>query len=288
MKKGIIILSVVLLYLLCGCSALPTSVAPDGKKVSQEQVPDDTEPSSDAIFERIATMKGWSFQYNQGTDDYSLFFGLLDDEEEAVSASVDVDIRIINENGEEVFTATKSATDDDFAYYESTAAGTQYLANIRIPAAEIKEGTSSSGTVYFTVYKGKTALFDEVNCAALYCLPISDVALTVDNLPVEINVKGYNGNTESIIKITEVSYTFEKEYTPQLKITLTGQKTYGNNSGYDIIAYKLYDSEEYLIDTGMVYLRSLDNGDKFKDDSIVIYDIVPGETYYLKLIEYSW
>ncbi len=71
---------------------------------------------------------------------------------------------------------------------------------------------------------------------ALYCLPISDIELTVDNLPVEIKVKGYGGNAETNIKITEVSYTFEKEYTPQLKITLTGQKTYGNNSSYDMIA----------------------------------------------------
>lgn len=59
---------------------------------------------------------------------------------------------------------------------------------------------------------------------ALYCLPVSDVKLTVDNLPVDIKVKGYDGNTESMIQITEVSYTFEKEYTPQLKITLTGRR----------------------------------------------------------------
>ena len=170
------------------------------------------------------------------------------------SANVDVDLRIVNDNGEEVFAATKSITDDDFGYYESNTAGTRYLADIRIPdyviagitaisllacqryfklrrvlllkcvaAAEIKEGKSSSGTVYFTVRKGTIALFDEANCMALYCLPVSDIKLTVDNLPVDIKVKGYDGNTESMIQITEVSYTFEKEYTPQLKITLTGQ-----------------------------------------------------------------
>lgn len=101
--------------------------------MSQDQVPDDTESSSNADFEHIATMGGWSFRYNQGADDYSLFFRLLNDEEEVVSANVDVDIRIINDNGEEVFAATKSVTDDDFAYYESSVTGTQYLANIRIP-----------------------------------------------------------------------------------------------------------------------------------------------------------
>lgn len=288
MKRSKIILIAVLLYSLCGCSILPANVDPGGKEMSPEVVSDDTEASSDTVLERIETMRGWSFQYNPGTDDYSLFFGLLDEAGEAVSANVDADIRIVNDNGEEVFAATKSVTGDDFGYYESKAAGTQYLANIHISASEIKTGTSSNGTVYFTVYKGNAVRFDEVNCVALYCLPVSDIELIVDNLPVELKVKGYDGRTQSIINITEVSYVFEKEYIPQLKITLIGQKTYGSNSVYDIIAYKLYDSEEFLIDSGMVYLRSLDNGDKFKDDSIVIYDVIPGETYSLRLIEYSW
>jgi hypothetical protein len=80
----------------------------------------------------------------------------------------------------------------------------------------------------------------------------------------------------------------EKEYMPQLKITLVGQKTYGNSSNYDIISYKLYDSEGYMVKAGSVYLRSLDNGDKFKDDSIVVYDITLEESYSLWLMEYSW
>lgn len=54
------------------------------------------------------------------------------------------------------------------------------------------------------------------------------------------------------------------------------------------LAYKLYDSEEYVISSGNVYLDSLDQDDKFKDDSIVIYDITPGEIYRLVLSEYDW
>lgn len=47
--------------------------------------------------------------------------------------------------------------------------GEQYLANVRIPAAEIKAGTSASGKVYFTVYKENAVQFDEANADALYC-----------------------------------------------------------------------------------------------------------------------
>ena len=70
--------------------------------------------------------------------------------------------------------------------------------------------------------------------------------------------------------------------------TLSGKKIYGNSSSYDIIAYKLYDSKGYLIDSSNLYLKSLSTGDKFKDDSIVVYDITPGENYTLQFTEYNW
>ena len=102
--------------------------------------------------------------------------------------------------------------------YTSQAAGEQYLANVRIPVSDISPGTSSNGKVYLTVYKEDTVRFDEVNCDALYCLPIKDVQVVGDGLPLELNLKDYLGNIESIIQINEVSYSFEKEYLPQLKI----------------------------------------------------------------------
>ena len=46
---------------------------------------------------RVETLKSWSFQYNEGTSDYSLFFGLADKNDKSLSADVDVDIRIVNE-----------------------------------------------------------------------------------------------------------------------------------------------------------------------------------------------
>ena len=42
-----------------------------------------------------------------------------------------------------------------------------------------------------------------------------------------------------------------------------------------------------MITSGFIYLAFLDQDDKFKDDSIVIYDITPGETYRLILCEYE-
>ena len=53
---------------------------------------------------RVETLKSWSFQYNEGTSDYSLFFGLADKNDKSLSADVDVGIRIVNDADEEVYT----------------------------------------------------------------------------------------------------------------------------------------------------------------------------------------
>lgn len=42
-----------------------------------------------------------------------------------------------------------------------------------------------------------------------------------------------------------------------------------------------------MVEARDIFLNALDEGDKFKDDSIVIYDVVPGEAYTLKFVEYG-
>ena len=238
---------------------------------------------------RVETLKSWSFQYNEGTDDYSLFFGLADKNGKPLAADVDIDIRIINDEGEEVYVGTRAVSSDDYGYYTSQAAGEQYLANVKIPAAEIIAGKSASGKVYFTVYKESAVQFDEVNCNAMYCLPIEDVQVTFDSFPLNLRIEDFGGDTSSLIQIQGAEYTFDKEYFPQLTITITGEKKKGNsNSGYDMISYKLYDSAGYMVNSGNIYLPSLNTGDKFRDDSVVIYDVTPGESYIFQLSEYSW
>ena len=262
MKRWILIWSLALTLLLSGC----------GSSAS-----------------RVETLKSWSFQYNEGTSDYSIFFGLADKNDKPVAADVDVDIRIVNDENEEVYSGTKSVSSDDFGNYTSQAAGDQYLANVRIPAAEITAGKSANGKVYFTVYKENKVQFDEVNCDALYCLPIEDVQVTFDEFPLDLKVKDFMGGTASVIQIQGAEYKFDKDYSPRLNITITGEKKSGSgNSGYDMVSYKLFDSAGYMIDSGNVYLSSLSAGDKFKDDSVVIYDVIPGESYVFQLSEYSW
>ena len=110
MKKISLIISSMLILLLTGCSSSGNSVE---------------------------TLKGWSFQYNEGTKDYSLFFGLCDKNYNYLSADADVAVRIENENGDIVYEGTTSITEDDFSNYTSQVAGERYLANVRIAESEI-------------------------------------------------------------------------------------------------------------------------------------------------------
>lgn len=240
------------------------------------------------IWKSISTLKGWSFQYNEGTNDFSLFFGLEDNYGKAISASVDVDIRIVNDLGIEVFSGRVSISENNFGYYTSTTDGERFLANVRIPKNEIAEGASSNGIVFFTVHKEGIVEFEEVSCAASYCLPISDVGLSAGPFPQTFNLRGYDGRLSSTIQIEDIQYYFDKSYIPALKITIIGSKPYGTEkNSIDMLSYRLYDGEGYLVESGNVYLSNLLQGDKFKNDSIVIYNIIPGESYSLTLSEYS-
>ena len=135
---------------------------------------------------RIETLKDWSFQYNEETDDYSIFFGLADKNDSPLSADVSIDIRIVNDENEEVYAETRSVSTDDFGYYSSEIEEDQYLANVKIPADKIQEGKSSSGKVYLTVYKEDVIQFDEVSCDALFCLPVKDIKVTFDAFPLDL------------------------------------------------------------------------------------------------------
>lgn len=230
-----------------------------------------------------------SFQYNDSTDDYSLFFSLADNGKNEMSADADVDIRIVNDDGETVYSGSKYVTTDDFGVYSSKIMGEALLANVRIKSEEIAEGTSEDGKVYFTVHKDGDFEFEEISCSALNCLPVKDVKV-VSELPCEIAVKDYGGGLQSKILIESVEYEFDKGI-KWLNISISGQKTYYKKSerlsSNDIITYKIFDSNGYKVDSGSIYLDDLDVGDKFKNDSIKMSDAKPGETYTVKFFEYE-
>lgn len=280
MMKKTVIFTAALALSMCGCSSslpFPSSSEP----LDSLPIP--------IVQSNVDTMRNWSFQYNAGTSDYSLFFALCDSDGEYISASADVDIRIVNEYDEVVYEGTRSITKNDFGYY-SNAFSEMYLANIRIPESEILEGSSSSGKIYFIVYKEDLFEFQEANCEIFYNLPIKDVQMDMPSLPSEVTITSYNNSVESVIQIEDISYKVDSTYSSQnLNITISGVKTYGSsNSGYDMFTCKLYDGEGYVVDSRSVILSSVASGERFRDDSIVFYGVKPGETYTIQFFPYTY
>ena len=259
----LLLLSVFLVISLSGCSIISQSMG----------------------YNSVSTLRNWQFQYNDNTNDYSVFFAFFNKNDKAIASDATVEIRIVDDAGNELYKATRTITKKDFDYYTSTSQGKQYLANIRIPESDIAEGASTSGTVYLKIYKDNTFEFEEVNCKAFYCLPAKPVTVTAQKLPYEIVLKDYSGKVESKIVIQEVTYTFNKSMISGLEISIAGTKTYGNSSSYDIFGYKLYDSHGYMVSSGSIFLSHLEKGDKFKDETIYFYDAVPGEAYTIKFTD---
>ncbi len=73
--------------------------------------------------DNIETLEDCSFQYNEGTKDYSLFFALCNDKGKNISSDATVDIKIENSAGDTVFEGTKKISKSDFGYYSSQNEG---------------------------------------------------------------------------------------------------------------------------------------------------------------------
>lgn len=229
---------------------------------------------------RVDKMVNWSFQENAGSDDYSVFFGFVDEDGDAMAIDVEAEIRIENELGEKVYFGKRTVTERDFENYTSKISGENYLAEIRIPKSEIKSGKSANGKIYIKIFKDNELLFDEVNCDAFYCLPLLDCEIQCEGLPKEIVINDYYAG-ESVYIIEKVE--FEKDNLGEI-FCVSGVKKSSNNSEFNLgdkIEYKVYDSEGYIVENGMIMLDKMEVGDKFRTEKEYLYDLEPGEKYTL-------
>jgi hypothetical protein len=235
----------------------------------------------------VTTLKNWFFQENSGVNEYNFFFSLHGDDGDAIDAEVTADVRIEDESGNVLYKKTHTVTEKDYGDY--TRQNTElHLACVRVPKSAVLPGVSSSGKAYLKVYREEIVEFDEVSCDVYYGLPVKDVKIVCETLPVELKMKDYRGNVESVIRVEEVKYAFNSDIVNDLKIELTGTKTQGGSNSFDHFIYKLYDSKGFMIDSGSVLLSSLSAGDRFKEDITIYKDVTPGETYTIKFEEYSY
>ena len=229
-----------------------------------------------------------SIQYEEKDKEFNLLFSFKDSSENRIKSDAKFDIRIVNDEGETVFEGTKNITKDNFSTWTSPLYGDRLLGSIKIPCSEIKKGKSSSGTIYFTVSKDNVFYFDESTLDINFDLPIKDVQLIIPTLPVEVGESiSYIGSSK--IRITNIKYD-ASEYDPtSINITYSGEMIQKNSSYLDYVmfSYRVLDESGQIVDSGTAMTDSLNVGDKFTNVTSYVYNLVPGEKYYLELSDYK-
>lgn len=89
------------------------------------------------------------------------------------------------------------------------------------------------------------------------------------------------------IRIDGGTFGFEKWYdgTYHLNIKLEGQLVKGNSDFY--LRYKLYDENNFVVDDDIFKIDGLSEGDKFKNEELIIRDLEKIGTYELVIMNYK-
>jgi hypothetical protein len=217
-----------------------------------------------------------------------LFFSFKDKNNNRIKSAATVEIKIINDNNETVYSKTKNITAKDFGYWSDSYEDDQLLCSIDIKDSSIYGGTVSTGKIYFSVYYKNIFYFD-VSKLSVENLPLLSLdelySLTGPDLPFSITLNQYG--EEKSFDFTDGQFKYEDNYdgTATLHIYFTGEKTYDSegSSITDAIPYKLY-RDGYVVDSGYFNLEYLSEGDAFSDAEITVYDLEPGD-YEIKLFD---
>lgn len=89
------------------------------------------------------------------------------------------------------------------------------------------------------------------------------------------------------IRIDRIAFYFDDWIggTYSLKMSLEGQLISGNTDF--CLRYKLYDENDFVVDDGTFKIDGLEEGDKFKNEEIAVYDLENIGTYTIKIMNYE-
>lgn len=141
MKKALIyILTVIMLITCSGC-------------VSKE----------DRVANKVEYLSDLHVQVENEEGCYILFFALKDKNRDYVVSPANIELEIVNDEGESVYRNTYSITVDDYSYWTSPAKGEEYLAPVYIYFDDIKPGETGKGTLTFSVWYGDSFYFYNIS-----------------------------------------------------------------------------------------------------------------------------
>ena len=160
----------------------------------------------------VTWLSNYRFLYYEDFSKFVLLFELSDENENAVSASGTVKIRIVNDDNVTVYDKTRNFTKANFENWTYDDTEEMYLAAIYIEPKDIVSGSTEFGNVYFSVY-GDDYNFEECSIS-VFDLPTKSSASQPqgNNKPnTNLNSNTNNKTEENSNKITCLSIDCENE-----------------------------------------------------------------------------
>lgn len=304
MKKICLLLLCVLLV-TCGCDSKDKSNDSSSKKnngvgifedLTNENKGEKETTEKETVLEYTKAQKNelnvqyignGSAQYEG--EEYTLLFSFYDEDEKELWLNCSVDITIKN-GDENVYSATKTITEDDFSYWENFIGERSYCASITINKNDIQKGSSSDGKVFFDVTGNEFGykIFEkyEFNISELPRITSVDKSsVTLPPTPITLNDYTWNGDVNSTIKIDNIEPKLEESFDDSLNITLvfSGSKTFGEY-GCTYFNCRLINEEGFVVDSSVIFTKELNVGDKFNTLECCFYGISEGK-YTVEIFE---
>ena len=234
----------------------------------------------------VEWLSDWDFFYYDEMEYFVFVFHLADENKNPIRASGTVELSISNNDGVVVYEGSGDFNEEfyeDWTYGDSTE---KNLVTFYIAPEDIDVGTTAKGTVSFIVY-GDDYSFEETEIEVTD-LPTEPMQVYCNDLPFVVNEYGYfNDSLYASATVNEIFW--EVVYGDSLLITFNGEKTYDKDgtSGTNSCQFnwRLYDEDNYLVDSGWVYLSNLMTGDKFKEEAYSWNKIEEGKSYTIVLTE---
>ena len=138
----------------------------------------------------------------------TLFFGFSDEDENELWINANVDVKIVNDDNETVYTGNYDITESDFSTWSNVIRGEMYLASIVIDESNITKGNTKNGTVTLNVTTKSYGLTFEDYNFDIDCLPYnapsSNCNVTLPQLPLTVNEYNWNGEVMSTVRIDSI------------------------------------------------------------------------------------
>lgn len=217
----------------------------------------------------VKYISNWYVTHNEEASRYEFNFRFLDKEENPIAAPMIVEIRIVDDYDETLYTSKEYIKTDDYK-------GDQLSATIYIPESKMLLGKNSSGKLYYKAYNKGYIYFDEYS---LYVsLPVYRIKYSHN-----ANIAKYesSGALSDVANIKITSLSVDPHYSKQINFSADIERLYQRRTGSLYIYMTLYDKEGYAIGTTSISVTEA----KTRTNDFFFTDITltEGEEYTIKI-----